>query len=256
MKTKRYCVYNETNECFLSLEVSLGANTIAQLKRVFGKGPLGPDEGCWIIKPSGFQTLRFFSSRDLIYLDAEQKVINVLESFPPFRMAPVEGNAASLLDLPVSTVQCSQTQPGNQLVICVAEEMQFHLRHTPGQSTSTASGRDRERKKQQENAASDRRIAPRKRWPRLVAFDSAGDPVDLRGIRDISATGLYLMTGERWPIGTQLRMSFQGTNGLDDNSMVPTTVELRVSRWGDDGVGLEFVKADSEHSALLAMHVR
>ncbi|HKF49491.1 MAG TPA: PilZ domain-containing protein [Terracidiphilus sp.] len=256
MNTKRYCVYNETNECFLSLEVSLGDNTIAQLKRVFGKGPLGPDEGCWIIKPSGLQTLRLFSSRDLIYLDAEQKVVNVLESFPPFRMAPVEMGAASLLDLPVSTVQCSQTQPGNQLVICEAEEMQFHLRPAPGQSTSTSSTSDGERHPHREKAANDRRIAPRKRWPRLAAFDAAGDPVDLRGIRDISATGLYLMTGERWPIGTQLRMSFQRTNGLDDNSMVPTTVDLRVSRWGDDGVGLEFVKADAEHSALLAMHMR
>lgn len=256
MNTKRYCVYNETNECFLSLGVSLGDSTFAQLIRAFGKGPIGPDEGCWIIKPSGFQTLTLFSARDLIYLDAEQKVINVLESFPPFRFAPVESDAASLLTLPVSTVQCSQTQPGNQLVICVTEEMQFHLRATPSQTAAAASLVDGERRQQREKAPNDRRIAPRKRWPRLAAFDAAGDPVDLQGIRDISATGLYLMTGERWPIGTQLRMSFQRTNGLDDSSMVPATFELRVSRWGEDGVGLEFVKADAEHSALLAMHVR
>jgi hypothetical protein len=51
-------------------------------------------------------------------------------------------------------------------------------------------------------------------------------------------------------------MSLQRNDGLDDATMIPTTVELRVSRWGADGVGLEFVTADEEHSALVSMHVR
>jgi len=34
----RYCVYNETNECFLSLGVTLGNNNGTQLKGMFGKG--------------------------------------------------------------------------------------------------------------------------------------------------------------------------------------------------------------------------
>lgn len=254
MDTRRYCVYNETNECFLSLGVTLGDSTFAQLKRVFGKGALGPDEGCWIIRPSGFQTMGFFLSRDLIYLDSAQKVINAIESLPPFRIPPAERGAASVLVLPVSTIQCSQTQPGNQLVICVAEEMQFHLRSAPAKTaTAEAEG---ERLGRGQRQPDDRRIAPRKRWPHLAAFDAEGGPVELHGIRDISATGLYVMTEERWPIGTQMRMSFQRTDGLDDSSMVPTTVDLRVSRWGEDGVGLEFIKPDAEHTALVAMHVR
>ena len=34
------------------------------------------------------------------------------------------------------------------------------------------------------------------------------------------------------------------------------TVQLRVSRWGDDGVGLEFIQPDSEETALMAMNVQ
>jgi hypothetical protein len=80
--------------------------------------------------------------------------------------------------------------------------------------------------------------------------------LSLLGIRDISTTGLYVITEERWPIGTQVKLSLQRTDGLDDTSMIPTTLEMRVSRWGEDGVGLEFVHADSEHAALVSMHVR
>jgi hypothetical protein len=155
-------------------------------------------------------------------------------------------------------VYASQTQPGNQLLICVAEEMEFRLRsiphfvaeepevdEIPSPKTWAPLGLSR-----------DRRAAYRKRWPRLIAYNSEGEELAVHGIRDISATGLYLMTEERWPLGAEVKMSLQRTDGLDDSSMNPITVQLRVSRWGADGVGLEFLQADSEHTALVAMHVR
>lgn len=33
-----------------------------------------------------------------------------------------------MVELPVQTIDSSQTQPGNQLVICVADEIEFRLR--------------------------------------------------------------------------------------------------------------------------------
>jgi hypothetical protein len=36
--------------------------------------------------------------------------------------------AESVLELPTHTIYSSQTQPGDQLVICVAEEMEHRLR--------------------------------------------------------------------------------------------------------------------------------
>jgi hypothetical protein len=102
----------------------------------------------------------------------------------------------------------------------------------------------------------DRRIAHRSRWPHLSAAETEADTMDPHAVRDISTTGLYLLTDERWPLGTRVRMSLQRNDCLDNATMIPTTVELRVSRWGADGVGLEFVTADEEHSALVSMHVR
>jgi hypothetical protein len=60
-------------------------------------------------------------------------VVRVIESFPPFRFLPADERVASVLELPVHTIDASQTRAGNELVICVAEEMAFRLRsiHDP-----------------------------------------------------------------------------------------------------------------------------
>jgi len=52
------------------------------------------------------------------------------ESFPAFRVAPWRKQAASVLQLPLHTIYSSQTQLGDQLVICVANEMEHQLRIT------------------------------------------------------------------------------------------------------------------------------
>src|ERR1035437_944285 len=131
MERQQYCVYNQTSECFLSLGVSVGDKGFARLKGLIGKRASRVDEGNWLIRPKGIHTLGFFSSRDLIYLDENHKVVHVVETFPTFRIAPVRADAASVLALPVHTIYSSQTQNGHQLVICAAEEMEFRLRSMP-----------------------------------------------------------------------------------------------------------------------------
>jgi PilZ domain len=261
MDIGRYCVYNETNECFLSLGVTLGNNAGAQLKGMFGKGLFKYYEGSWISHPRGLGTVGLLSPRDLIYLDGRRRVVHVIESFPRFHVAPQHPEAKSLLALPVSTIESSQTQLGDQLIICVAEEMEIRLRKTehwldeidlkPAAGPSAAV-----KNWLSQSSDKDRRITQRKRWPRLAASETETAPWVPHTVRDISATGLYLLTEERWPLGTRVRMSLQRTDGLDDASMIPTTVELRVSRWGADGVGLEFVTADTERFALVSMNLR
>ena len=103
-------------------------------------------------------------------------------------------------------------------------------------------------------SAPDRRSARRKRWPRLVAYDSAGGALEVHGVKDMSASGLYLMTEERWPLGARVTMTLQRTDGLEDNPRNNTiSVQLRVVRWGADGVGLAFMQSDIEESPLLEL---
>jgi hypothetical protein len=187
--------------------------------------------------------------------------MDVIESFPRFCFAPTRGCAATILALPQRAVYSSQTQPGNQLVICRAEEMEFRLRSSSppilDETLRPGAGKPSWPKNWLPQAPTgDRRGAMRKRWPRLVAYDSKGSALAVHGIRDISASGIYLMTEERWPLGAQVKMSLQRTDSIDDNSGNPITVQLRVSRWGEDGVGLEFIQPEAEETALMAMRVQ
>jgi hypothetical protein len=256
---QRYCVFNETTECFLSLGVTLGNNTATQFRGLFGKGPFQSYEGSWIARPKGLGTVGLLSARDLIYLDRLQRVVHVIESFPRFRIPPEHPESSSLLALPGSTIESSQTQPGNHLIICVAEEMEVRLRsleHPLDDLDLKPATGPSDTMKNWLTQKTEHRIAPRRRWPHLSAVEIESLSVAPHPVRDISTTGLYLLTDQRWPLGTRVSMSLQRTDGLDDASMIPTAVELRVSRWGADGVGLEFVTADAEHSALVSAHVR
>lgn len=128
MQKQRLCVYNQTRESFLSLGVAAADTTIARLKGLIGKLSLGVDEGLWVVPSRGIHTVGVLFPLDLVYLDENFKVIHVEESFPTFRISPWIAQTASVLELPTHTIYSSQTQPGDQLVICVAEEMEDHLR--------------------------------------------------------------------------------------------------------------------------------
>jgi hypothetical protein len=60
---------------------------------------------------------------DLIYLNESHQVIHLIEHFPRFRIAPLRTQASSVLELPTHTIYSSQTQPGDQLLICAVEEI-------------------------------------------------------------------------------------------------------------------------------------
>jgi hypothetical protein len=261
MQGRQFCVYNQTSECFLSLGVREGDGALGRLGGLLTARPRRYDEGQWVQRPRGNHFVRIFSSRDLVFLDDKHRVLGVLESFPPFRFAPVGPEVASVLDLPVQTIVSSQTQPGNQLVICAAEELEFRLRSMPDLQKHELTDfyiateeLQAARKWNPPPAAPDRRAGRRKRWPRLVAYDSLGGALEVHGVKDMSASGLYLMTRERWPLGAQVTMTLQRTDGLDDNPKNNTImVQLRVARWGADGVGLAFVQSEAEESPLMAL---
>ena len=127
MKSKKFCVYNQTRESFLSMGLDSAMTMFTRLKGLIGKLKLGFDEGLWVVPSRGIHTYGVLFPVDLVYLDKDNRVVHVIESFPTFRIAPLRADAASVLALPVHTIYESLTQPGDELVICVAEEMEERL---------------------------------------------------------------------------------------------------------------------------------
>jgi len=253
MERRQYCVYNQTSECFLSLGVTMGDHPFARLKAIMGMGARKVDEGSWILRPKSLHTIGFFASRDLIHLDENQMVVHTVEASPLFRTARPRSDTASILALPVNSIYSSQTQVGNQLVICAATEMEFRLR-------SMLNSRQDELKVSQlatalgnlpkhwlpQDTSDDRRGSRRRRWPKLIAYNSAGGGLAVHGVKDISANGLYLVTDERWPPNSEVILTLQRTDEVDSGTKDLINVKLRVTRWGKDGVALAFMQAGAK----------
>ncbi|MGO8720237.1 MAG: PilZ domain-containing protein [Acidobacteriaceae bacterium] len=89
----------------------------------------------------------------------------------------------------------------------------------------------------------ERRNAERRALPGLVAFYWDGANPVPRGIRDISSTGMYLLTEERWYLGTLVIMTLQNKDIAEADSHHSIKVQAKVVQVGVDGVGFAFTPA-------------
>ncbi len=138
---QRYCVFNKTRESFLSLGVHAADTPLTRLRGLLGRLRLKSDEGVWMIPSQGVHTIGVLFSIDLIYLDSHRRVIHLTESFATFRIGPIRRNCTSVLELPTRTIYSSQTQVGDELLICSPEEMEKYLEeHEMKKSHKAASG--------------------------------------------------------------------------------------------------------------------
>jgi hypothetical protein len=99
----------------------------------------------------------------------------------------------------------------------------------------------------------DPRKAPRDQAPGLAAYYWTGGPPAAQTVKDISSTGLYVVTEERWYPGTLVLMTLQVTDAGEEVSERTICVHSRAVRWGKDGVGLQFVlQKESDDPAMAA----
>jgi len=106
------------------------------------------------------------------------------------------------------------------------------------------------------DGSADKRRAPRLAEPSLLVYYWDGSVPEGRKIRDISRSGAYIITPERWYIGTIVRLILQGykTTPLPDGGIVPsrsTSIPSRVVRHGSDGIGVEFMFSTPEEEKTL-----
>jgi hypothetical protein len=90
----------------------------------------------------------------------------------------------------------------------------------------------------------ERRKGARKPAPGLAAFYWTGAAPKEHGIRDISPAGMYLVTEERWYPGTLIMMTLQEQAAPGGGAGRSIAVQSKAVRWGEDGVGLEFLLPD------------
>jgi hypothetical protein len=288
----RHCAYNETRECFLSLHILIADIEAVQLGLRLANLSLKSGEGLWL-KPFRGIPPNSGGPLDLVYLDEKHRVIEIVENFPTFQASPMSPRAATVLALPAHSIYWSQTQRGDQLMLCGAEEMQNCLQKltsakgqagTPRREKSTRRDEPEPAEEKDSQGASSGETQPAEtvrlpqpalnaarrlqkwfqRWwslerearraPRgpghgLEAYYWTGGAPKPHKVRDISATGLYLLTDSRWYPGTVLLMNLQRTGCVDEADGCAIPVHSLVIRSDADGVGLQFVLEEDRMNA-------
>jgi hypothetical protein len=85
----------------------------------------------------------------------------------------------------------------------------------------------------------DPRKALREVLPGLIAYFFTGGTPAAHEVRDISATGVYIITNEGWYPGTVVRVTLTDRDYPTADRSI--TVNAKAMRKGSDGVGLEFI---------------
>ena len=88
MESRNHCAYNQTRECFLGLEVAVANFSLSSLNDRIARLALKSGEGLWLTPFRGIPETELRVPLDLIYLDRDCRVIDMVESFPAFRVTP------------------------------------------------------------------------------------------------------------------------------------------------------------------------
>lgn len=285
MEAQKFCVYNQTRDTLLGLDVVAVDTTIESLKRQMEYLAVPVETGLWMTPYRGLPLSPGVATFDLVCLDQNRFVVEVMEGVSSVDMQPAR-YAVSALALPARTLTLSRTEVGDQMLICPPEELKLRFPHISLRSSSRHRVVVQEAKMSAqvdhagnslrhsaqvelppgrhvfENAfesdapakvtlktrilrwlVSDRRSTKRLAKPRLIAYRWTGGNPYAHHIGDISETGLYLVTDERWIPGTKILITLQRTDTEGDNPEDAIAVETSVVRWGADGEGLLFVCA-------------
>ena len=119
---------NITRQSFLSLDVTVADTQWARLRGLLGRARLRHDEGIWIVPSQGIHTIGMLFPIDVVYLDANCRVVYLEEQVRPMRITSVRLACRSVLELRPRTIYSSSTKVGDQLLICTPADMEAYWR--------------------------------------------------------------------------------------------------------------------------------
>jgi uncharacterized membrane protein (UPF0127 family) len=133
------CVFNRNRESFLGLRVAPADTVLSRLRGLLGKIGWKFDDGIWLVPSHGIHTIGMLFALDLVYLDSANRVIHLVEHLGPFRISPIRIRCASILELKSRAIYSSNTQIGDELLICTPEEVKAYYERNRAQSAAADS---------------------------------------------------------------------------------------------------------------------
>jgi uncharacterized membrane protein (UPF0127 family) len=110
-------VRNTTRDAVLAERVRVAASPLARLRGLLGTSALAPGHGL-LLRPCR-QVHSFFMryALDLVFVDADDRVVETVAAFPTNRISPLVSSAAAVLELPAGALAAAPARPGDRLSI-------------------------------------------------------------------------------------------------------------------------------------------
>jgi uncharacterized protein len=111
--------FNRTRRTYLAMRLRVAGTHWTRLRGLMGvhAEAFGAGEGLWIVPSHGVHTFGMRFPIDVVYLDVNKIVVYARPNLKPWRIAPVNIGAASVLELPGQTLHSTGTTVGDKLEI-------------------------------------------------------------------------------------------------------------------------------------------
>lgn len=124
MDNRIFCVYNLARRVFLSSKVTIadGENQPLKILKVMVSGlALDAESGLWLSPLNATPAVPRLFPFDLVYLDQDHRVLEMMEVLAGVEFPSHRREVASAVVLPLDTLRSTQTQRGDQLIVCLRE---------------------------------------------------------------------------------------------------------------------------------------
>ena len=279
MGTQKLCTCDQTRQNLIRVDIEL-IDTVKQPFATIVKDLSGvTHKGFWLNPFRGIPHGPSLSRFDVVYLDENCRVLEYARNFAEVEFVPIRAQAASALILPTHSITSSHIQEGDQLRICSGSKAlagfdesappieaadSFRCSRKSGLLGSGLQKRNHELQVTKTEtsqqgvteeptslmvrflrwvfppALSDRRRDERMPAQGIVAYHWTGGAPQAYQLGNVSQSGLYMLTEERWIPGTRIVMTLQRAHIGEAHSEDIHPVESQVVRWGVNGVGFAF----------------
>jgi uncharacterized protein len=111
--------FNRTRRSFLATDLRAAATHWSRFRGLMmsDRSRFPDGQGLWIVPSHGVHTFAMRFPIDVVYLSADKVVVYMKQNLQPWRIAAVRHEAASVLELPGSTLGPTGTSLGDKIEI-------------------------------------------------------------------------------------------------------------------------------------------
>ena len=108
-------VHNLTRKTILADKAAIANTPLKRMIGLLGSSVLNPGEALIIVPCQSMHMLFMKFAIDVIFVDAQKRVIGLCADLRPFQFSPIFWKSACAIELPAGTIKQSATQIGDQV---------------------------------------------------------------------------------------------------------------------------------------------